>query len=245
MQSLASIRTALAEMKTQVRAIVDFVKCRTTLHSFDPAEGHVPDLSQYPLCEPAFLDHYTLVNVASDGSCFYRSISVLLFGIPDFHFAIRVATAAAFNEKEFEFDLLLKRLADPSYFETFKLILTNKEWAFTPTIFATALGISRRLFIYRPFTPLSNPPLTADELLAKFHNRDIICNRHVLYDANVGYRQDPLTLFNPPGHFVPCMKHSVNSPTFPAYWDDLSNIFAEFGRLRAARDLGIQPAGRH
>ena len=168
-------------------------------------------------CPPAFLENYSLVKVAGDGNCFYRAVAMQLFLDPNFHLAIRVVTAVAFLQFPKLFQAILKGNQYDSYTQNFKRIITNREWATSVTILATAIGVGRSIYMYTDFGPLTKecPPIPTLPLLQLFLDEDPRCNRHVTY--NHGVKSAPLTLFyrDFPGHFVPCLKLRSDSTVFP------------------------------
>ena len=115
------------------------------------------------LCQlhPVVLHEHTPLYIVGDGNCFYRSLSLGLFGSQAHHLHIRLLTALEiFNfpsqytegSREFMQQLHDKRFVIPSYFNLLESVIKESSYADICHLFAASNAIGHRFYSYQPTT---------------------------------------------------------------------------------------------
>ena len=212
-----------SERHNMVR-IVEFLRNRVQLPTY---KGQLLDPITIKKLAQGIKDNYQLCHADLDGSCFYHSGSILLFGGQLGWRAIRAATAFIMLDNEDYFRTIMNaNLMAVSFAEQLRHLFYQAKWANEVTITATMVALDRPIFIYESFSRFLHAD--AEEITANLQLRLPGYRTHAIY-SSPRIRQDltPLTIMrdHERSHFMPLARRSEQSvifvPTRPIFSDRL------------------------
>ena len=134
-----AVSRLLAENKGIIESAIGFMKENLEKQLYKYAENP-GDNSFLKIIEMNQLIGYRAANVESDGNCFYRAISYLVFGSEDEFIMVKLCSLFIAQAHRFIFENLIKLTCHPDDYEFFilKSFKTN-EWANEFNIFSAAI----------------------------------------------------------------------------------------------------------
>jgi hypothetical protein len=221
-QILDSYTYLIDQIHTHIRSIepINFQSLHRPL--FQPTSYYN---SLIPKC---FLNEFTVINTSADGNCFYRSVSISLFGTDMYYPLIRLLAVNQLmsNKSFFElWTLLLDNSSDNSIIKLVEIASKDREWANDCVMMATVFAVDRPIFVYKNFCVLSSRVMNLNSILdlnEAFLTYQIGTTQHVLFCSHDHqFNRLPIRIFLHADHFSSILKFNSNDdsilcvPTWP------------------------------